>query len=169
MDHDSEVDHYRALGVARDASTHEIRRAYRRLARRHHPDHNPHPGNSERFIALARAYAILNDPVQRLHYDQTLLAGSRPDRRPITPRAGANHPAVRHWTPRAGANHPAVRHGILELSPSEARRLARHPLTLTDIHGQAILLPAGAGPGDAIGLLYDNARVVLTIQVQRNT
>jgi curved DNA-binding protein CbpA len=37
-------DHYRVLGVPRDASTREIRRAYRRLARQHHPDISPAPG-----------------------------------------------------------------------------------------------------------------------------
>lgn len=155
MHHDSEIDHYRLLGVAPDATTHEIRRAYRRLARRHHPDHNPHPSGPERFIALARAYATLNDPEQRAHYDQTLLRGSTPDRRPITR-------GVR-------ADQHTVRHGILELSPSEARQLARRPLTLTDTRGRTILLPQGAGPGDAIDLLYGRVRVTLTIRVQRNT
>jgi curved DNA-binding protein CbpA len=55
MDQDVEVDHYRVLGVARDASKREIRRAYRRLALRHHPDHNPTSNGAERFVALTRA------------------------------------------------------------------------------------------------------------------
>jgi molecular chaperone DnaJ len=41
-------DYYRVLGVTRDASTHEIRRAYRRLARQHHPDRNPEPDSPQR-------------------------------------------------------------------------------------------------------------------------
>jgi DnaJ-class molecular chaperone len=56
--------YYRVLGVSRDASTLEIRRAYRRLARQHHPDRDSEPDGSERFRRLAEAYAVLNDPAR---------------------------------------------------------------------------------------------------------
>lgn len=154
MRHDIEVDHYRVLGVAQDASTREIRRAYRRLARQHHPDHNPTSHGSAPFIALARAYEILNDPAQRAHYDEILRLSS---------------PARRLSTPHTRDDQPTVRHGLLELSPREARQLALHPLIFTDTRGRTILLPAGVGHGDAITLLYDNDRVILTIKVQRKT
>ena len=55
-------DYYQVLGISRNASTPELRRAYRRLARQHHPDRNPEPDGPERFRALAEAYAVLNDP-----------------------------------------------------------------------------------------------------------
>lgn len=155
MRDDSEVDHYRVLGVAPNASTPEIRRAYRRLARQHHPDHNRDPNGAERFIALAFAYEILRDPAQRAHYDQILRHQAQSARRPVTPR-------VRQA-------QQTVRHGIIELSSTEARHLRRSSLTLIDAEGRAIVLPAGAGPGDLISLLYASEQVTLTIKVQRKT
>ena len=146
-----DVDHYVLLGVRSDASAREIRRAYRRLARRHHPDVNPRPDGTGRFAELAHAYAILNDPAQRARYDQTLH-----------PPAPARRPAM----PRASALREAFRRGILELSPDDARHVARHPLTLTDAQGRTIMLPAGAGLGDHIVVLYNDRPVILTIQLQ---
>lgn len=63
-------DYYAVLGVARDASPEEIKRAYRQLAREHHPDVNGHPEAEEKFKELGEAYAVLSDPQQRQRYDQ---------------------------------------------------------------------------------------------------
>lgn len=71
--------------------------------------------------------------------------------------------------PRSPAVHRTVRRGTLELSLSEARHLARHPLTLNDGNGRRIVLPAGARQGDEITVLYDGRPVVLTVQLQRKT
>lgn len=63
-------DHYATLGVARTASADDIKRAYRRLARRYHPDANPDdPDAAERFKEVSRAYEVLSDPVKRQRYD----------------------------------------------------------------------------------------------------
>ena len=67
------ADHYEVLGVARDASPDEIKRAYRRLARELHPDVNPGAEASERFKEVTHAYDVLSDPQQRQQYD---LGGS---------------------------------------------------------------------------------------------
>lgn len=66
-----ERDYYNTLGVARNASDQDIKRAYRKLAKRHHPDANP--GNKEaedRFKEVSEAYAVLSDSAQRSEYDQ---------------------------------------------------------------------------------------------------
>ena len=64
------VDHYEVLGVARDATQDEIKRAYRKLARSHHPDANRHdPQAEERFKEITRAYDVLSDPEKRQRYD----------------------------------------------------------------------------------------------------
>ncbi|MBT2503942.1 molecular chaperone DnaJ [Curtobacterium sp. ISL-83] len=63
------ADHYDVLGVQRDASDADIKKAYRRLARELHPDVNPSPDAAERFKDVTHAYDVLSDPEQRRRYD----------------------------------------------------------------------------------------------------
>lgn len=67
-------DLYAILGVAHDATEEEIKKAYRRLAREHHPDVSGDPASDDRFKEVAAAYEILSDPAKRRQYD---MYGSR--------------------------------------------------------------------------------------------
>ena len=63
-------DYYSIVGVPRDATPDDIKRAYRRLARKHHPDVSNDPQAEARFKELGEAYEVLKDPVKRAAYDR---------------------------------------------------------------------------------------------------
>src|SRR3954453_8611533 len=74
----ADKDFYQVLGVSKDASADDIKKAYRKLARANHPDSNP--GNAaaeERFKAISEAYSVLSDVEHRKEYDEqrALFAG----------------------------------------------------------------------------------------------
>jgi molecular chaperone DnaJ len=68
-------DYYEVLEVGRNASPDELRRAYRRLAKQHHPDINKDDGSEERFKEINEAYAVLSDAERRASYDRFGHAG----------------------------------------------------------------------------------------------
>ncbi|HEY0062378.1 MAG TPA: DnaJ domain-containing protein [Telluria sp.] len=63
---------YAILGVAPNASDDEIKKIYRSLAMRYHPDRNDAPGAEVRFKSITKAYEILSDPVKRDEYNQSV-------------------------------------------------------------------------------------------------
>ena len=68
-------DYYEVLGVSRGADQDEVKRAYRRLARKYHPDVNKDPGAEDKFKEINRAYEVLSEPEIRARYDRFGEAG----------------------------------------------------------------------------------------------
>src|SRR3954451_20294191 len=88
-------DYYETLGVARGASEDDIRKAYRKLARKYHPDLNPGDKSAEdRFKNVQEAYDILSDTKKRNMYDQVGLVSDhgRAGASPGGGGGGARHP-----------------------------------------------------------------------------
>jgi curved DNA-binding protein len=70
-------DYYEILGIAEDADKKAVKTAYRKLARKYHPDVSKHPNAEEKFKAAGEAYEVLKDPAKRAEYDDLRQYGSR--------------------------------------------------------------------------------------------
>ncbi|XP_073403207.1 proteasome subunit beta type-6 isoform X1 [Dendrobates tinctorius] len=81
---DDHEDYYRVLGVRRDANTEVIRRAYRKLALRYHPDKNSSPGATEAFKVIGKAFAVLSDPTKKKVYDDSQGRAQAPSDHDLT-------------------------------------------------------------------------------------
>lgn len=92
---DHQSDHYAALGVGRSANLAEVRRAFRLLALRHHPD-RAGAASTEVFQRIAAAYAILSDPAARAAYDAVFHPRHRPGEAGVRRPAPSAGPAAPH-------------------------------------------------------------------------
>ena len=98
-------DYYAVLGVPASATQDEIKKQYRKLAAKHHPDKNPNdPKAAERFKEISEAYTVLGDAEKRKQYDQMRQLGAfggfggggpRPGARPSGAGAGPNAQNIR--------------------------------------------------------------------------
>src|SRR5690554_4854831 len=71
-----EFDPYSTLGVGKNSSPDEIKKAYRKLARQYHPDHNPGDNSAaDKFKDVKKAYDILSDPARKQQYDSYGFTG----------------------------------------------------------------------------------------------
>jgi DnaJ-class molecular chaperone len=102
-------DYYEVLGVGKNASADEIKKAYRNLARKYHPDRNPGDKQAEaHFKEVQDAYDVLSDQTKREQYDRFGFAG---------PQAGAGGPGGFHW----GGGVPG--NGTFEVDPAQAQEI----------------------------------------------
>lgn len=126
-------DYYETLGVSRDAKEDEIRKTYRKLARKYHPDLNPGDKSAEeRFKKVQEAYDILSDPKKRQVYDQYGFYSDN-----IPPGGPGGGPGA-----GAGAGHPGMGFGGFDFSDF-----------VNQNGGQAH--PGGADPGAGAGAFRD--------------
>src|SRR6476619_5186266 len=87
-------DYYNVIGVPASATQDEIKKAYRKLAAKHHPDKNPNdPKAAERFKEISEAYQVLGDAAKRKQYDQMRQLGAFGGFGGGTARPGGGRPA----------------------------------------------------------------------------
>jgi molecular chaperone DnaJ len=91
-------DHYRVLGVRRDASAADLREAYRRTARAAHPDRHG-ASSSDRMAQVNEAWRVLGDPARRRQYDLSLGEAGEPQRPAPQPSRAADPPIVAQLPP----------------------------------------------------------------------
>src|SRR5438270_4061771 len=113
-------DYYSTLGVSKTASEKEIKQAYRKLARKHHPDVNPGDKSAEtRFKEINEAYEVLGDPDKRKKYDE--LGANWRQYEQAAPGAGAGFdPSQFGWNTNAGGGG---RGGFRTMTPEEMNEM----------------------------------------------
>lgn len=117
-------DYYTLLGIPRDASPEQIKRAYFEAAQRFHPDKNTAAGETEIFLGVQQAYEVLSNAKRRAQYNATLPA----DEKPVLPY---EYRLVYSRTNLVRLDEPQMLYLILELrAPKEARETPAPPLNV---------------------------------------
>ena len=132
------TDYYAVLGVERGASAEEIRKAYRRLAQKHHPDVSKESGAEAKFKEIAEAYQTLKDPEKRAAYDES---GSRPQGEEFRPPPD--------WARQHGGEVVQLRGSRFRRPVLALRRCAARAAGDTSVPGQDFEVPAAISIEDA--------------------
>lgn len=185
-------DYYRVLGVPRDATPEQIKKAFRKLARQHHPDVSKAPDAAARMKAVNEAYSVLSDPEQRAAYDAggaaRAASSSAPPGRGGAQRRRFEDSAfdaffsdlfARHA--EGGAHGAADLHATIELELADAWRGGTHQIGLelpgVDARGRVglvrrtvdVKIPPGVKPGQRIrlaGLAGDDGDLYLEVRIR---
>jgi len=174
-------DYYEVLGVPRDVSQDEIRRAYRKLAREYHPDLNRESDAEERFKEVGEAYEVLSDPDKRDRYDRLGAQWRARDRasgggnfEDFFDREGVGGDVRVEFgdggfsefferlfgdgvPPTSGPLRGLDREAVLELSLEDALAGGRRRLSLEDGRSLDVNIPAGVRDGQRIRLADQGA------------
>jgi curved DNA-binding protein len=149
-------DYYQIMGVTPEASAKDIKTAYRRLARKYHPDLNKAPDAEARFKQLGEAYEILKDPEKRKEYDQRRRYAEQPQPE-FTQGEGFDsswfeslftHPGARQRRSYPGAD----RQGTLRISLEDAYHGAVKTMQIPHSVELKVTIPAGIRSGQSIRL-----------------
>jgi len=174
-------EYYTILGISRGATLDEIRRAYRRAARRLHPDATQEHGHTEEFLRVQKAFEILSDPKKRAAYDASLPEEKAPVQ-PVALQVSYSRSAL------ARINEPQLVYAILELSPPPESAQAQNqpasvPLNLslvidcsTSMNGErmdtvksaALELLHQMHPQDVLSIVVFSDRAEVLLPAQRN-
>lgn len=163
-------DYYSILGVAKNATADEIKRAYRKLASRHHPDKG---GDTARFQDIQAAYAILSDPAKRQQYDNPrpqfsggfggFSPGSSFDFDAIFDMFGADMRGQR----RSGIPRITLWIGLRDVMTGGARQVALQ--VGNNVSNVEIEIPVGIHDGDSVrypGIAPEGQDLVVTFKIK---
>lgn len=187
-----ENDYYQIMGISRNANEKDIKMAYRRLARKYHPDLNKEPDAESKFKELGEAYEVLKDPEKRKIYDQY---GKNPGFNPHAQTASSGPAYDQYQTQDYQAAEDffeslfgargfhgqspagADLHGTVNISLEEAYHGTTKDIQLPDNQTLRVKIPAGAKSGQQLRLAGQGARGIgkgargdlyITIQVNKH-
>lgn len=174
-------DFYEILGVARNATPEQLRKAYRESALLLHPDRNINPGDTEKFLEIGKAYETLIDPTSRTEYDEELTRIEEEQ----TEKASFTCTVLHSRDSLLQLGEPQVHYVLLDIRPASHLPAMRAPINLclvidrsTSMQGQrldqirsaTLTILQGLKPHDTASIVAfsDNADLVVTPEQASN-